>query len=96
MANIRVTPEELESQGRDLLGMADELSDIMKMVDNKINEIIAGWDGLAQDAYYDMYMNMRQMLEKFPELVDSIGQATIASAQAFSQVDEELRNSFKG
>ena len=95
MAIIRVTPEQLESQGRDLIGMANEISDIMKMVEAKINEIIAGWDGLAQDAYYDMYLQMKQMLEKFPELVDSIGQATIASAQAFSQVDEELRNSFK-
>ena len=95
MANIRVTPEQLESQGRDLHGMADELNEIMHAVDAKINEIIAGWDGLAQDAYYDMYQQMRAMLVKFPELVDLISQATIASAQAFSQVDEELRNSFK-
>ena len=96
MANIRVTPEELESQGKDLINCSNELNDIMKMIENKIQEIIAGWDGLAQDAYYDMYVEMRGALEKLPELVEQIGQATISTAQAFSQVDEELRNSFKG
>lgn len=96
MASIRVTPETLESEGNDLIGYGGDLADILSSIDSKINEIIDGWDGLAQDAYYDMYASMKESLDKFPELVNSLGQATVSSAQAFASVDEELQSSFKG
>ena len=94
MANIRVTPEDLNGQGNDLIGFSEELADILKSIDGKINEIIDGWDGLAQDAYYEMYETMKQSLDKFPELVHSLGDATCKAAEAFSNVDETLQGSF--
>lgn len=94
MANIRVTPETLNSQGTDLIGYAGDLADILSSIDTKINEIIDGWDGLAQDSYYNMYTTMKTSLDKFPELVNSLGEATVSSAEAFSSVDETLRDSF--
>lgn len=95
MASIRVTPETLESQGNELIGYAGDLSDILSSIDSKISEIIDGWDGLSQDAYFDMYTTMKQSLDKFPELVNSLGEATVSSAQAFSSVDEQLQSGFK-
>lgn len=96
MASIRVTPETLESEGNELIGFGGDLADILSSIDSKINEIIDGWDGLAQDAYFDMYTTMKESLDKFPELVNSLGAATVSSAQAFASVDEELKDSFKG
>lgn len=96
MASIRVTPETLESEGNDLIGYGGDLADILSSIDTKINEIIDGWDGLAQDAYFDMYSSMKESLDKFPELVNSLGEATVSSAQAFASVDEELQSNFKG
>lgn len=95
MASIRVTPETLEAEGNDLIGFGGDLADILSNIDAKINEIVDGWDGLSQDAYFDMYTTMKESLDKFPELVNSLGEATVASAQAFASVDEELNNSFK-
>ena len=95
MANIRVSPEELNSQGNDLIGFAGDLKDILASIDAKINEIIDGWDGLAQDAYFDMYSKMKESLNNFPELVNSLGEATVSSAEAFDSVDEQLRDGFK-
>ena len=96
MASIRVTPETLSSQGSDLVTYAGDLKDILDMIDTKINEIVDGWDGLAQDAYFDMYGQMKESLKQFPELVDSLGQATISAAEAFASVDEQLQAGFKG
>ncbi len=95
MANIRVTPETLNSQGNDLIGYAGDLSDILSSIDSKINEIADGWDGLSQDAYFDMYTTMKKSLEQFPELVNSLGEATVSTAEAFASVDEQLQSSFK-
>lgn len=95
MANIRVTPETLSEQGQALVDYAGDLSDILDLIDGKITEIIDGWDGLAQDAYYEMYTTMKESLKQFPELVESLGNATVSSAEAFSSVDETLQSSFK-
>ena len=94
MANIRVTPEELNAQGEDLKRYAEGLKSILKEVDEKIGMIDDGWDGLAQDAYLDMYQEMKTSLDQFPELVNSIGEATVGAANAFAQVDEELQRGF--
>lgn len=94
MASIRVTPETLSSQGNDLIGYSGDLADILSSIDSKINEVIDGWDGLSQDAYFDMYTTMKQSLDKFPELVDALGQATVSAAEAFASVDEELQRGF--
>lgn len=95
MANIRVTPETLNSQGNDLIGYAGDLTDILSSIDSKINEVIDGWDGLAQESYFEMYSNMKASLDKFPELVNALGEATVSTAEAFSSVDEQLQSGFK-
>lgn len=92
--NIRVTPEELNTQGGDLVKYAGDLTEVLANVDKKIQEIIAGWDGFAQDEYYSMYQNMKKDLDKFPELVDALGQATISTAKAYSEVDSQLQQGF--
>lgn len=95
MANIRVTPETLERQGNDLIGYAGNLSEILEHINKKIRDIIDGWDGLAQDAYFEMYENMKKSLDEFPKLVESLGMATVSSAEAFASVDNELQGRFK-
>jgi WXG100 family type VII secretion target len=95
MANIRVTPETLSTQGGELKGYASDLTDILTSIDTKISEIIDGWDGMSQDAYFDMYTTMKQSLDQFPTLVDGLGDATVSAAEAFSSVDEQLQTGFK-
>lgn len=94
MADIRVSPETLSGQGQDLINFGGDLEDILKSIDAKVNEIIDGWDGLAQDAYFDMYSTMKTSLDQFPELVKSLGDATVSSAEAFATVDSELQSGF--
>ena len=94
MANIKVTPEELNSQGDSLVSYAGDLSDILKQIDAKIAEIDNGWDGLAQTAYTGMYSEMKTSLDQFPELVRSLGEATKSAAEGFSSVDEQLQSGF--
>ena len=42
-----------------------------------------------------MYSNMKQSLDQFPDIVDSLGDATVSAAQAYAGVDEQLQSSFK-
>ena len=95
MANIRVTPEQLTAQGNDLQNYGERIIEVISKIDHKIAEIDGGWDGLAQDAFVNMYESMKPTMQQFPELVKSLGQATVAAADAFGTVDEELRNNFQ-
>lgn len=95
MANIRVTPETLESQGNELVSFASELESILSQINSKIEEIIDAWDGLAQDAYYDMYTTMKTSLDQFPVLVNNLGDVTVQTAQEFSSLDDSLSSAFK-
>lgn len=94
MASIRVTPETLNTQGTELIAYADDLVEILGSVKTKIDEIIEGWDGLAQGAYYDMYLSMNESLVQFPDLVRAIGSATTSAAEAYSNVDSTLQQEF--
>lgn len=96
MADIKVTPEVLSDQGKQLIAYADQLRGILQDINTKITEIDASWDGLAQNAYLEMYHSMEESLKQFPELVEGLGDATVAAADAFAQVDEQLQNTFRG
>ena len=49
---------------------------------------------MAQEGYINMYQTMKESLDQFPELVNSLGDATISAAEAFANVDEQLQSSF--
>lgn len=96
MANIRVTPEELAAQGKELISLADnEITQLLQTIDSKVNAICDSWDGMAQDAFLQSYEAMKEMLKQFPAVVQGIGSQAEAAAQAFGSVDEELSNSMK-
>ena len=37
---------------------------------------------------------MKQSLDQFPQLVESLGEATVSAAEAFASVDEQLQSGF--
>lgn len=96
MASIIVTPEELEVMGNDVVGISEEVRELLSKLQSKVDQICDSWDGLAQDAFLDSYNELKTALDQFPEIVNGIGQQTIGAAQAFAQTDEALQSSFRG
>ncbi len=95
MANIRVTPEELEIQGKNLVSLAkNEIEAILRQVDTQVQAICDSWDGLAQDAFLLSYQDMKEILDQFPVVVEGIGGQAISAAQRFAGVDTDLSSSF--
>ena len=97
MANIRVTPEELQEQGNQLVSLAqNEIVNLLSQIDSQINTICDSWDGMAQDPFLQSYQEMKQTLDVFPQIVEGIGQQAIAAAQVFGEADQQLSSTFKG
>ena len=95
MASIKVTPEELSTQGKSIVTMGEELSTMMTTLETTINTVVGEWDGLAQDAFLETYNGMKDTLKKFPEIVNGIGTQVVGAADAFERTDSELSSIFK-
>ena len=94
MASIRITPEELEVQGSQLVNLAQNyIISLLNQVERQVSIICDSWDGLAQDAFLQSYQEMKKTLDVFPQIVEGIGQQAIAAAQAFGQVDDQISSS---
>lgn len=96
MAMIRVTPEELRGQGQAVITMAENIREILSNLETQINTICDSWDGMAQDAFLASYESMKSTLQQFPDIVDGMGQQTIAAADAFEETDSAISSAFSG
>lgn len=95
MADIRVSPETLNAQGTDLVNYAGEVSELLNKIYAKIQEMIEGWDGAASEGYNELHTTMKQSLDKFPELVSSLGEAAISAAGVYDETDTTLGSTFR-
>lgn len=93
--NIVLNPELLENQGEELVNYSEQLADILRSIDTKINEIIENWYGMAQDSYFELYNEIKKSLDTVPGVVDTLGKAAIETSNAFQEVDETLSNQFR-
>lgn len=93
MADIIVTPTELEAGGNDLKNLSTEVTDVLDDVKREIERMAETWDGLAADAYFGLYIDYSESLKQFPLIVESLGEATIKAAESFSDVDGQIADS---
>lgn len=95
MASIKVTPEELKTQGESIVKMGDEIETKMTTLDTTINTVVSEWDGLAQDAFLEAYNELKETLKQFPVIVNGIGTQVVSAADTFAQTDTDLSSAFK-
>lgn len=95
MSSIKVTPDTLEEQGRSIVTMAENISEMMNTLNTTIETVSSEWDGLSQDAFYTSYQSLQEALKSFPTTVDGIGNQIISAAKAFAETDSQLANAYK-
>lgn len=94
MAELRVTPEELQQQGNTLKQYGEDLENTVNQIDALIKEIDSGWDGLAQTSYTDTYEELKKTLDQVYDCVQNLGEATTKAGEAYLQADQEIANAF--
>lgn len=92
MAELRVTPEVLDGQGDNLKQLSEDLQQVLNDVDIKINEIIDGWDGIGQDAYYDLYTQIKESIKDVPTIINNLGEGAKTAAKAYLDAEEAIKS----
>ena len=80
----------LENQGNDLKSLSEEIKEQLDNVAAKIREIDDNWDGLSQDAFVELYEDLKDGLNQAAEAVDGMGDFVVQSASAFRDADEQI------
>lgn len=98
MAQIRITPEELETAavflGQKLESMKTEASELKA----KIDDVTGNWEGAAQSAFITGFTNdMWPILDKtLPEVIEGIQAQLKATAKALEETDTTIANQLSG
>ena len=96
MSDLRVTPEELMSMANDVAGKAEQLADMIKQLDDKVETVKANFDGMSANAFYNSYVSMRETLQQFPEAVLGVASQAQTAAKVYDETDSELASALKG
>ena len=89
MATINVS-DQLATLGGEISGMNSNFDNILKSIDNLVNQIASVWDGLGHQGFVDDYTSQKDALGMLPEIVANLGKAVTEVANTWSEVDSQL------
>ena len=96
MSELRVAPEELMAMANNIAEKAEEMSELIKKLDAKIETVKSGWDGMSANAMYNSYVGMRESLQQFPQVILGIASQAQTAAKVYDETDSELASALQG
>lgn len=90
MADFEMTPSELEATARVFNEKAEDMRNIVNEMSQQVDGLTSGWDGAAQDAFFETYEEMKQPMNQFSEILEQLANALTSFAEATVETDEQL------
>ena len=87
MPRIRITPEEVRGEARDLKNSKVENDSAIKRIDQIVNGLLSHWHGEAQTAFVNSYNQKRQGFVAFSRDIETL--ANFADRFANNMANEE-------
>ena len=92
MAQIKLSGDQLKTYASEITAMGAEFEAVLTAIKNTIDEINAGWDGLASDSYAEMYSSMQETLSQLVPAVENIGKTVDSVADTWIETEQQLAN----
>ena len=89
MANIRLSPDELDQYASKLRNNANEAIGLAKTIGANINACAEGWEGNKREQFVAQFEEIKPTLtDKLPRLIEEMAQALNNIANNFRAVDQ--------
>ena len=95
MADFEMTPEELRGAASVFSTKSEDMRNIISTLTQEVENLDAGWDGAAQDAFFASYNEYKEPMNQFPQLLDQIAEQLNMLAENFETLDSELAQQMK-
>lgn len=89
MADILVTPENLESEASNLMGHKSNLDSIFSEIKSLISGLISHWHGEAQQAFQDSFNQKEPVFTKFSQDMESFANFMKKYAADMRQAEQD-------
>ena len=90
MADIKVSSEQLDALGSDVVSIATQLDSIIAEAEAKVGATSSVWEGLAHNAYMGDYAKQKETLVKIGEIVTGLGKQIKGVAQQWKESEAAL------
>ena len=89
MANIRLSPDELDSYAGKLRQNASEAVNLASSIGGNINACADGWEGNKRDQFVSQFEEIKPTLtDKLPRLIEEMAKALNDIANNFRAADQ--------
>lgn len=96
MSRIMITPEELRTSAGKFTQKAGEVSDIITLLKGEVNRLESSWEGAAQSQFFQAFLEMSKVLEKFPDVCTGVTGQLNGVAKTIEETDATLASQLKG
>jgi WXG100 family type VII secretion target len=92
---IGITHAEMASIATTIKREAAEMQQLLAQITKQVNGITSAWDGAAQSTFISEYSSMKPTLDKFPQVLNGIGQQVSDVATAYQNMDQEISSKLR-
>lgn len=91
MAVIRITPEGLEAQAKELRNQKGEHEQIYARMKQLVNSLTSEWEGQAQTAFLNSFTSKEAFFKQFAEEIEAFVLFMERAAQTMRDTEEQLK-----
>ena len=90
MATIRISPDQVRNVANQFKQKSSESSSMASQLQSAVNGLEAEWEGLAKQRFYGDFTQWHQQMQKYAELLNSIGSELDRIATTLETTDQQL------
>ena len=91
MALIKITPEILQSQAKELRSKKANHEDVYQQMKQLVTSLSQEWQGETQKAFYDSFTQKEAFFKQFAEEIEKFAQFMDQAAERMRATEEELK-----
>lgn len=97
MAQIKITPEELETGARDVQSQEAQIMDILSALNRTITNVANNWEGAAKSSFFESFTQLYNttLTKDFPNILEGIQKQLNEAARIMRETDAQLSNALK-
>jgi len=96
MANILVTPEQLQSISAQLNGGAANIESILQQLAGQVGPLQSEWQGVAQARFQELWAQWQRSSREIQEALHGIAQLTQRAGVNYQEMETSIASSFAG
>lgn len=95
MAQIRINYQDMRAVASDFQRQSESTQQILSTLNSRANQLIANWDGVAEQAFMQKLQECQQRMNRVPEMLMQISQSLNQTANRIEAAEQEAASGIR-